>query len=151
MTSISKKIIAISAACTVLALTGCDSDDLNISIDTQLNGTWASTCEYNGGSGYYETIDYELYNTSASILLSSYNNASCTAVVDQTLYEGTVSQTGTVILGNGLSAAELLFKATNPETDIAIEYISYFYANSYSMYEYTDPDYGYNFEFQRIY
>lgn len=145
-----KKSALICLFCGALGLSGCDSDEFNVSIDTRLNGTWASTCEYNNSNGYFETIDYELYNTSASILLSSYNNAGCTDVVDQILYEGTVSQTGSVILGNGLTASELLFKATDPETDISIEYISYFYANSSSMYEYTDPDYGYNFEFQRI-
>lgn len=115
-----------------------------------LNGTWASTCEFNPETGFYETIDYDIINTSAAVLVSSYDDRFCTVFVGDELFEGTVNQTGDVILANGLDAAALSFSVLDSNSNTRLEYTSYFTTDPFTLYEYTETNAAFAFEYTRV-
>lgn len=139
-----------------LLLAGCNTSETSGTIEfdqslrVSFNGTWASSCEYNRESGYYETIDYDINGNSVAIFISSYLDSSCNRLAFDELYNGQVSQTGTVILGNGLQADRLNFYAYDRENDLQLSHTAYFHADTYYLYEYPNQNDNIAFEYVRV-
>lgn len=135
-----------------LILVGCNTTTtLEVTpVPATLNGVWASSCEFNRESGYYETFDYNIQGSQADILISSYNDSNCSRFIFDEYYQGSVSQTGNVILGNGLDAVALSFSLYDNLNDVRLEYTSYFDTDPYALYEYTETNGQYAFEYTRI-
>lgn len=140
-----------------LFLAGCNTTETSGSIEFEqtlrasFNGTWASSCEFNRDSGYHETIDYDINGKRVAIFISSYFDSSCIRFAFDELYEGEVSQTGTVILGNGLQADRLTFYAYDLENDIQLSHTAYFHADSSFLYEYPNQNDNIAFEYVRVF
>lgn len=149
--NISKRY-TITGLVSLLFLTGCGSSDEEFvqQPDARINGVWASNCQFSPESGLYETVDYELRGSNAAILISTYDDRFCTRLLDDALYEGTVSQTGTLILGNGLTANELQFNTVDRETNTQLVFRSYFQSDSLYLYEYPDASSNFAYEYQRV-
>jgi|GEM_PF-1431754 len=137
-----------------LLLAGCDDASTETGFSRApapaFNGVWASNCVFNPTSGYFETTDYDIRDNNAGILITSYQDGSCNQFITEELYEGSVTQTGSVILGNGLEAAELYFSAYDSSTATSISYTSYFNAGPFTLYEYPNPSSNFVIEFDQV-
>lgn len=133
-------------------LAGCNTTTTieTAPVPASINGVWASSCEFNRESGYYETFDYNIRGSLADVLITSYSDSRCNFFVFEEFYEGTVSQTGNIILGNGLDAVALSFSVYDSLNDVSLEYTSYFDTNPNILYEYTETSGRFAFEYIRL-
>lgn len=135
-----------------ILLSGCGSalDETSAPAPQALNGIWESNCILNEDTGYYEIVEYDIDNTLATIVIESYHNRSCTQLSLREVFEGTVSQTNSIILGNGLEATQLSFSGYDANLNLTLNHTAYFQSESFYLYEYPNPNNNLAYEYVRI-